>query len=270
MNPRQTFEDNIRPADLMLKVYTLLDSNDQILTEGDLVEALKRTIEAAAEEDVMVIYNEIFLGMVRERAQMTRSTLRRAMLVNLLRQAIVATCTALETYLPALLRANLPTVIRVRGRDLVPVGDQPVLDYFEDLHFSLDELLRLLKDPNAEEYISGKILGLANFKYLSDRKGIHVVGSLLGLNKPWGLISERLNRDTKELISVLEDAVRRRNDIVHRADRPQTDPGGSQQDISYVWAKQAVDTVHYICLAIDDLVSERMAEYEAMLETAGP
>lgn len=79
-SPRQTFEDNIRPADLMLKVYTLLDFNDQILTEGDLVEELKHVhvIEGAAEE-VMVVYNEIFLGTVCERAQITGFTLRRAM-----------------------------------------------------------------------------------------------------------------------------------------------------------------------------------------------
>jgi hypothetical protein len=35
------------------------------------------------------------------------------------------------------------------------------------------------------------------------------------------------------------------------------------QDISYVWAKQAVDTVGHVCLALDELVVQRMGELKA-------
>ena len=267
LSPRQTFDDNMRPALLLLRVYRLLDSNDNILTEGELLDALREIVQASTDEDLMLIYNEIFVGLVRERAQLPRSTLRQATLCHLLRQAVVASCTALETYLPALLRANLPVMIRARGRDFVPRGDQTFQDYFADLQFSLDETLRLLGDENAPEYISNKILGLANFKYLSSRKGIHVVGVLLGLSepKPWDAIAAHLNRDKRELMNTLEDTVRRRNDIVHRADRPQTDPGGEAQAITYAWTQQAVDTINHICLALDELVAARVAELEAMI-----
>ena len=265
LSPRQTFEDNMRPAVLLLRVYRLLDSNDNILTEGELLDALREIVQASTDEDLMLIYNEIFVGLVRERAQLPRSTLRQATLCHLLRQAVVASCTALETYLPALLRTNLPVMIRARGRDFVPRGDQTFQDYFADLQFSLDETLRLLGDENAPEYISNKILGLANFKYLSSRKGIHVAGVLLGLSKPWDRIAEHLNRDKRELMNTLEDTVRRRNDIVHRADRPQTDPGGEAQAITYAWTQQAVDTINHICLALDELVAARVAELEAMI-----
>ena len=36
LSPRQTFEDNMRPAQLLLRVYRLLDANDIILTDGSL------------------------------------------------------------------------------------------------------------------------------------------------------------------------------------------------------------------------------------------
>jgi len=265
LSPRQTFEDNMRPAFLLLRVYRLLDSNDNILTEGELLDALREIVRASTDEDLMLIYNEIFVGLVRERAQLPRSTLRQATLCHLLRQAVVASCTALETYLPALLRANLPVMIRARGRDFVPRGDQTFQEYFADLQFSLDETLRLLGDENAPEYISNKILGLANFKYLSSRRGIHVVGALLGLSKPWDRIAGHLNRDRRELMNTLEDTVRRRNDIVHRADRSQSDPGGEAQDITFAWTQQAVDTINHICLALDELVAGRVAELEAMI-----
>jgi hypothetical protein len=240
---------------LLLHVYRLFDARDEVRTEGELLDALRDVVEASREEDLMLIYNEIFLGLVRERAQLPRSTFRRVTLCHLLRQAVVASCTALETYLPALLRANLPLIIRVRGRDFIPHGDNTLKQYFSDLTFSLDEILRLLGDENAPEYISNKLLGLANFKYLSSRKGIHVVGALLGLSSPWNQIAEHLGRDKKALMQVLDDAVKRRNDIVHRADRAHTDPGGDAQEITYAWAQQAVDTIRHICLALDELVT---------------
>jgi len=267
LSPRQTFEDNMRPAELLLRVYRLLDSNDRIRTDGELLDALRDIVHASMNEDLILIYNELFLGLVRERAQLPRSTLRQATLCHLLRQAVVASCTALETYLPALLRTNLPVMIRARGRDFVPRGDQTFQDYFADLQFNLDETLRLLDDENAPEYISNKILGLTNFKYLSSRKGIHVAGVLLGLSepKPWDAIAAHLNRNKKELMNTLDDTVRRRNDIVHRADRPQTDPGGEVQEIAFAWTQQAVDTIKHICLALDELVAARVAEFEAMI-----
>lgn len=264
ISPRQTFEDNMRPAQLLLRVFRLLDSNDNILTGGAMVDALRELTQAAADEDLMLVYNEIFLGLVRERAQMPRSTLRQTTLVHLLRQAVVASCTALETFLPALLRDNMPVVIRARDRDFVPRGDQGVLDYFSDLQFSLEETLRLLSDDNAPEYISHKILGLASFKYLSSRKGVHVVSVLLGLPKPWDEIAQHLSRDKKELMTVLDDTVNRRNDIVHRADRSRSDPGGQAQEITYAWTQQAVDTINHICLALDELVAAQIAEMRAL------
>src|SRR5215470_17083829 len=102
LSPRQIFEDNIRPADLLLKVFRLLE-HDSPNTEARLLESLREIVNAAPDESTIVIYNEIFLGLIRERAQIPDSAIRRTALLNLLRQAVVCSCTALETYLPALL-----------------------------------------------------------------------------------------------------------------------------------------------------------------------
>jgi len=266
LSSRQAFDDNMRPAILLLRIYRLLDSNDNILTEGETVDALREVVRASADEDLMLVYNEIFLGLVRERAQLPRSTLRQATLCHLLRQAVVASCTALETYLPALLRANLPFMIRVRGRDFVPSGDRPLRDYLSDLRFGLDETLRLLGDESAPYYIANRILHLVNFSYLSNRKGVHGVGVLLGLAKPWDEISAHLKHDKRELMRILDDTVSRRNDIVHRADRPQNDLGGEPQAIAYSWTQLSVDTINHICLALDELVTARLADIRALVQ----
>jgi len=41
IRPIQAFEDNIRPAQLMLHVYRLLECGDAITTEGEFIERLR-------------------------------------------------------------------------------------------------------------------------------------------------------------------------------------------------------------------------------------
>lgn len=265
VSPRQTFEDNMRPAQLLLRVYRLLESDD-IETDGELVDAFRAAMKISGDEYLMLIYNGLFLGVVREQAQLPPTTLRRNTLNHLLRQSIVASSTALETYLPAMLKANLPIVIRARGRYFFPQGDDRVKSYFRNLKFDLNETMRLLEDENPADLIAEKMIRFVDFSYLSSDKGLHVTGALLGIDEPLEQIATQLGRNTNELMRTLKDAVSRRNDIVHRADRLPTDPGGDQQDITYSWAKQAVDTINHVCLALDELVNVRIAEMRVLSE----
>lgn len=260
-SPRQAFEENIRPAELLVKVYRLLE-NDRVHTDGDLVGALRKAVGAGAEEELMLICNEIFLGLIRECAQLPRTMFRRPALDSLLRQAVVASCTALETYLPSLLKVNLPTVIEVRGREFLP-QDRELRDFFKALTFSLDETLRVVDDPEAAVFIANKLLGSLKVMYLNSHKGIHVAGSLLGLADPWKQIGGRLHRDPEDLKTTLKSTTDRRNDIVHRADRAQSDPEGEQQSISYSWTLQSVDTIQHVCTALDELVQGCMLTMKA-------
>jgi len=242
----------------MLQVYRLLDCGDAILTEGEFVQRLRELVRASATEDLMVVQNEIFLGLVRERANLPKSHLKSSMLGHLLRQAIVASCTGLDAFLPGLLRQHLPAVIAVKGREFIP-QDEFVRDYCKELVFGVDEVLRLMGDEReATLYISNKLLGLSSFKYLAGRKGVHVVAALLGLSKPWDQIAGHLGRDREELVRTLELTVKRRNDIVHRADRPQADLEADQQPISYAQAEQGVDTIKHVCHALNELVDQSM------------
>ncbi len=271
-SPRQIFEDNIRPADLLLRVYRLLDTDDRFLTEGTMVDELRKVVGANNSEDLMLVYNEVFLGLVREGANMPRSTLKRSSLAHLLRQAVVASCTGLDTYLPVLLGQYLPITIRARGRDFISSSDGEIMEFFKELNFTLDDTLRLIaetkrsgNDSYAADFISTKILSLTKFKYLSTAKGIQVVGKLLGLETPWDMISDHLKREKKDLKTKLNETVERRNDIVHRADRNQNDPLGEPQDINYSWTRQSVDTIQHVCFALDELVTARVKEFEAVV-----
>ena len=66
-------------------------------------------------------------------------------------------------------------------------------------------------------------------------------------------------------MTIVNETVKRRNDIVHRADHDQNDPQGEQQEITFAWAKQSVDTIENICLALDEIVGKRMKELQAII-----
>lgn len=257
LSPRQIFEDNVRPADLLLKVYRLLE-HDAPNTEADVSKALRELVKADKDESLLVISNGIFLGLIRELAEVPPASIKRSALGNLLRQAVVTVCTALETYLPALLRNGLPEIIRLRGRDFVP-KDKEIGEQFKNLTFSLEDTVRLNLNPDPL-FIANKMTSFLNFSYLNGKRGIHVAGALLALENPWKKIADQLGRQEDELKKTLDAAVRRRNDIVHRADRSQDDPSGSAQEIGYPWTKQAVETVRVVCLGLDELVAARLKE----------
>lgn len=265
-SPRQVFEDNIRPATLLLHVYRLLE-NEEVFTEHQLVTSLRGLLPARADEELMLIHNSIFVGLIREGAQMPRSTLKKASLCNLLRQSVVSACTALETYLPSLLRENLPLVIAARGRKFFP-SDKDVQKSFEGMTFSLSETLRLLNEEDAPQYIANKLIGYVGYKYLSGSKGIYSVATLLSIDDAWTRISDGLGQDVDSIKKQIDDTVSRRNDIVHRADRAQKDPGGCVQEIGYAWSKQSVDTVANVCYALDELVTTRVRELQTEIAAA--
>lgn len=93
---------------------------------------------------------------------------------------------------------------------------------------------------------------------------------LAALNNPLGLIAKKLGRTENKIKETLDSTVKRRNDIVHRADRSQEDPAGSAQEIGFPWAKQAVETIRVVCLAVNDLVTTRLKELKEQGAEAHP
>jgi hypothetical protein len=151
----------------------------------------------------------------------------------------------------------------------VPRNDEAFKNQFKELKFDLDEAVRILVDPDPL-FVANKMISSLNFNYLNGRRGIHIAGVLLALDNPWERIAGQLGRDENEVKKTLDATVKRRNDIVHRADRSQDDPAGSAQEIGFPWAKQAVETIRVVCLALDDLVTSRLKELRQQAAAGQP
>ena len=145
--------------------------------------------------------------------------------------------------------------------------DNEVAEQFKDLTFNLSEVLRVLAAPDPL-FIANKMIRFLDFRYPSGKRGIHVTGSLLGIENPWSHIAKRLHRNEEDLKTIVNDTVNRRNDIVHRADRGRRDLDGPPQEITYSWALQAVDSIRHVCLCLDELVTAQMAELREQTQVA--
>lgn len=264
----QFFEETFRPAKLLIEVYRLLD-NDGIQIDHDWIKQLRPLVGAGAEEELMMLWNGVFLGLVMEAASVRKSSLRRDVLKNLLRQSVVCACTAMESYLQVLLDEHLTEVIRLRRYDVWPKGDKEAIEYFRDFNLGLEGALRLIvgdSDPFAA--LSRSLLGYFKFKNLGSDKAVKTAGMMLGLDSPWKQISQHLGRDEADLINGIRTTFKRRNDIVHRGDRELGQEAGPRQDLNYEWTKHAVETVENVCLSLGELTSRRLTELRSLKEAA--
>jgi hypothetical protein len=256
----QFFEETFRPAKLLIEVYRLLE-NDGVQTDNDWIKQLRVLVGASADEEVMLLWNGVFLGLVMEAASVRKSSLRRDVLKNLLRQSVVCACTAMETYLQVLLDEHLTDVIRLRGYDLWPKGDKEAIEYFRDFNLGLEGALRLIvgdSDPFA--MLARSLLGYFKYKNLGSDKAVKTAGMMLGLEAPWKMISQHLGRDEADLINSIRTTFKRRNDIVHRGDRELGQEASPRQNLNYEWTKHAVETVENVCLSLGELTAKRLAE----------
>src|SRR5215216_3432047 len=119
MQPITVFESHFKAAQVMLKVYRLLDSEVSRSDKDSFIPKLREMMSCETDEPLVLLLNDLFLGAVRERADLSPSFFGRPNLSLLLRQAVVSSCTAMDVFFPALLEMHLPTVIQVRQRNFL-------------------------------------------------------------------------------------------------------------------------------------------------------
>lgn len=261
MTPREVFEDTFRIAELLIQLYRLLE-NDHLETEGERVEAIRRLLRCPPDEQVQVLANEVFLGCIRENAYIPPGRLKRQSLEHLLRQAVVSACTAYEVFLLCTLRVNLQPLIRLIEEGKLALRGKTA-DHFRELKVSVQELLNLIHREDRAVALTTKFVNYVKHKNLGAMQALETVGTLLGIEQAWKQVCVRLKRDEEETQKLLQTAIQRRNDIVHRADRDFDDDSLPRETISLAYAEQVVDSIKHVCRGFDELVNERMRQFLA-------
>jgi hypothetical protein len=221
-------------------------------------------------EPLMVLLNDLFFGIVRERALIHPEFFQRANLSLLLRQAVVSACTAMDVFFPALLEAHLPGVVEVRQRNFLPAGGD-VRDFFREFYLRLHEIPALIEQEPANArwgVLTRHVLDYCRERTLSNVNGISAVMLMLGTDDPWRRIGGRAGVNERGLRDQIANIAKRRNDIIHRGDRPVGRPDEGPQPIDFAWTHSHVNAVQSVVLACDALAEDSVKQLKA--DAGGP
>lgn len=156
----------------------------------------------------------------------------------LLRQAVVVSCSALESFVWDILRENALTVIKARGRK----AD----DSLKNITLTLDDYLSLENYDDPDDRLMEIILRRFERGTLYDSTKIDEIMKILTVRDFWKDVVDHTGLDAKSIRGQLSDLITRRNDIAHRADRPKDgtppadcDPHGLRP-ITHAWVNTRV------------------------------
>lgn len=182
----------------------------------------------------------------------------------LLRQAVVVACTALESFFWDALRENVLTIVRARRRG----ADESL----RKLTLSLDDYLSLegYDDPD----VRLRQIILKNFERgtLYDASSIEEIAKILTVKDFWAKVAAKTGNPDKEIKRHIGEIIQRRNQIAHRADRPdETAESPDEQDghglraINYAWANMRVATAKNVVSAASDIFTVTLQQLEVQL-----
>lgn len=132
----------------------------------------------------------------------------------LLRQAVLVSCSALESFFWDVLRENALTVVKAKGRN----AD----DSLRKVTLTLDDYLSLQSYTDPDERLREIILKRFERGTLYDIGKLDEIAGILNV-KPadfWRQVAQQTGQSETEIKNRLGALVNRRNDITHRADRP--------------------------------------------------
>lgn len=158
----------------------------------------------------------------------------------LLRQAVVVSCGALESFVWDILRENALTVIKAKGRR----ADATL----KNITLTLDDYLSLEAYDDPDDRLRQIILNRFERGSLYDLAKVDEIVQILAVKNFWGEITAKTGIADKEMKDHLSELIQRRNKIAHRADRPdegtpldERDPHGLRP-ISRAWTNSRIAT----------------------------
>ncbi len=182
----------------------------------------------------------------------------------LLRQAVVVSCTALESFFWDSLRENVLTIVRARRRG----ADESL----RELKLTLDDYLSL--ENYADPHDRLKQIILKNFERgtLYDTGAIEKIATILTVRDFWNTVAHSCGQNTRDIRRNLDELIQRRNQIAHRADRPnpEADPpeeqdGHGLRAIVFAWVNTRVFTAKSVVNAAHECFSQAIQRLEQQL-----
>lgn len=182
----------------------------------------------------------------------------------LLRQAVVVGCTALESFFWDVLRENVLTIVRARKRG----ADESL----KKLTFSLDDYLSLESYDNPDVRLQQIILKNFERGTLYDASSIEKIANILTVKDFWSKVASKTGNPGNETKRHLNEIITRRNQIAHRADRPDENANSPEEQdghglraINYAWTNTRVATAKNVVSAASEIFTLTLNQLESQI-----
>lgn len=182
----------------------------------------------------------------------------------LLRQAVVVGCTALESFFWDALRENVLIIVRARRRR----ADESL----RKITLSLDDYLSIEGYGDPDERLQQIILKNFERETLSNASSIENIAKVLTVKDFWAKVAAKTGNPDNEIKRHLGEIIQRRNQIAHRADRPdesadepEEQDGHGLRAINYAWANTRVATAKNVVSAASEIFTATLQQLEAQL-----
>lgn len=253
MRPLTIFEQNFRSPSALLKIYRLLKYEEGETEE--LEELIREHLSVPGGEETFLISNDALHGLVRALAGLSPGFFQNRNLSLLLRQAVVAACSAADVYYNDIVTTYGPVILLGRK--------QQAPSKLHEVPMTLGDYISLSEYSDPKEKIRQVITKHLSRSSLSNVNGIATALQMMGVGKSpeqvWHLLEDQTGHSYGDLRDQISDLVSRRNDIVHRGDRSRYEKDADEpQEIDFPWADGHIQTLKKVVLASDGLVQEHL------------
>lgn len=258
------FNQNFAVAESLLQLFQVFNGLDQQELGEELRLAICAHREVPNNSVVHHAYNDRVRVLARSVSPTPGSLVMSGGLDFLLRQTVVVACTSLEAFFWEL-RENAPTVVRARrtapGVDEtlknVPLtlGDYLSISQYDDPHFRLRQLI-------LKNFARGTL-------YSADK--IEEIAKILTIQKFWEQVEKRCGEPASNLKRNAGELINRRNQIAHRADRPdegEAADGHGLRPITFAWANVRAQAARTLVSAAAEVIEEAVKCLESDIKVA--
>ena len=265
MQALSLFNQNFAVTEYLLQLYQLFHGMKKVDLKEDLRLAVCACLETADNTAFEPAANDRALLLAKSAVPMPQSLTMDGGLDFLLRQSVIVACTSLESFFWDSLRENVLTIVKAKRG----ASDESL----RSLTFTLGDYVGMQEygDPD----LRLKQIILKNFERgtLYDADSIERIVGILTIKKKdfWRKIEHDTGEKPETFRKHINELVHRRNQIAHRADRPDESEDADVlglRPILYSWTNLRVQSAKTLVSAAATMIDKTIIQLEKEIETA--
>ncbi len=257
------FKQNFAIAESLMQLHKLFSDLEQVDLPEDLRLAICSVWNAPKNTVLQQTANDRVIICAKAANPIPETLTLEGGLDFLLRQAVIVSCTALESFFWDALRENVLTIVKARRSG----ADKSL----RNLTFTLGEYISIQQYEDPDVRLKQIILKNFERSTLYDVDSIEKITSTMTVNQFWEGVEEKTGEPARNLKRQISELIDRRNKIAHRADRPEDredSDGQGLRPIQLPWVNVRVQACNTLVTASNEIIKEAIQKLESDIQVA--